>query len=207
MFQHMVDQVPIMDRQGKFLYFSNHKVATISINRHALKHRTIIRKSHTKQYNNVMLRLKPKHMSRLFKFTVVRNPYDRMVSGFFYMQQHHDRMPLLVKQGINIKKMSFRKFVLEVFQKYGPDLNIHFHHQHPKVFTPDGVKFVDFVGRLENIKKDWVTICSKIGHKGELPKRNTTRHKQYWRYYKDKRVKAIISDIYAKDFETLGYSV
>jgi len=207
MFEHIIAQRPILDRKGLFLFFNNHKVCSISVNRNALKDRAIIDKSSTEElYHKKIKLLTPTLMSHMFKFTIIRNPYDRAVSAFFYLVQDGSCLKHLVNRGIDMAKMSFDRFVLEVFSKYGVDLNIHFHHQHPKVFTPDGTQYVDFIGRLENIEVDWKHIAWSIKHDGRLPQKNVTKHKDFWKYYKNPEVKKIVGDVYAEDFAKLGYT-
>jgi len=63
---------------------------------------------------------------------------------------------------------------------------------------------VDFIGRFENIEKDWEIVCQKIGKEIELPMRMKSHHKDYHEFYNEK-TKQMIAEIYAKDIEKFGY--
>ena len=120
----------------------------------------------------------------MFKFTIVRNPFSRFVSGFFYLRKHK-----------LIPKKPFLNFVKEDFAKDGPDINIHFHKMYPKSFFK-GKQFVDFIAKLENIEQDWKFIAKQINSPATLPKLNKSKKKKF---HLDDEAIEIISNIYKKN--------
>ena len=65
---------------------------------------------------------------------------------------------------------------------------------------------VDFIGRFENLQKDFQTICAKLKiEKQELPHRQKTNHLSYQKYY-DEETKQLVADIWAEDIEAFNYS-
>ncbi|MDX1701280.1 MAG: sulfotransferase family 2 domain-containing protein [Melioribacteraceae bacterium] len=190
--QYFLERKPVLDMHGHFMFFGNHKAGLTSVNRWLLKDRAVPWKGNHKKYRKMFKLMSDKDLENIFKFTIVRNPFDRTVSAFFYLKKH----------GI-IPKKSFSEFIKEDFSKEGISINGHFHMQTPSAFY-EGEQFVDFIAKLENIKKDWKNISSKIKCLHVLPHKNRTRHNPYKTYYDEESIQ-IVSEIYAEDLKNFGY--
>jgi chondroitin 4-sulfotransferase 11 len=142
--------------------------------------------------------------SRLFKFAFVRNPWDRFVSVYHKWpptRNHPDR---------------FKHFVLNDFRKHGFNVpkmkknqwrRLHHHFLPQYYFICDGDRniLVDFVGRYENLNRDWEYVCDYIGvPRRELPIVNKGQHRPYQEYY-DRQTADVIAEMYADDIELFGY--
>jgi len=133
-----------------------------------------------------------------FKFTFVRNPWDRMVSAYNY------HIPG-VKKG-----ESFADFVRNyAWDEEGDPYNKHWLDQYLHVEgVNDGKGWIDFVGRFENLEEDWNKACKVIGTEWKLPHRNVNhanpRNKHYTDYYDDDS-KKIVEEAYQRDLELYGY--
>jgi len=125
-----------------------------------------------------------------FKFGFVRNPWDRVVSLY------------LRKEGIQMaNRMTFEQFVFWI--QNCTDTCIHPSRKRNQLdfFTnQDGKVLVDFIGKFENIDKDWEIICNKLGLLTLLPhkKKNNDRIKHYMEYYTD-LTRAIIQEKFIVD--------
>ena len=139
---------------------------------------------------------------RAFKFCFVRNPYDRAVSLYFYLKKigdvHH--------------KLSFKGFVRVLQNRAIPEIGLYNRQElsqcNSQVRWLKNRKrelLVDFIGRFENIEKDFKKLCSELGTKGQLPHVNRTEHTHYKNYYDDE-TKRIIANIYAEDLEQFSYA-
>ena len=64
---------------------------------------------------------------------------------------------------------------------------------------------VDYIGRFENLEKDWELICIEIGITPyKLPKFNVSDHNEWKSYYTDDSEK-LVNEIFQDDFETFNY--
>lgn len=134
----------------------------------------------------------------VFRFAFIRNPWDRLVSGFLnkfvpwkapaekFAAEHEKRMNW--RKAINRVSagwlcrnsrststtwrddLTFRQFVAEVRQRNPRKLDLHWRPQH--LFL--GSMKLDFLGRFENLAADFRTLCSHLQLPGELPESNRT---------------------------------
>lgn len=132
-----------------------------------------------------------------FVFTFTRNPYDRLVSAYFYLTTGRLRHEGDIHFGKTLSS-NFREFVIKDLSN-----NLNWLHLRPQISWLD--QSVDYIGRLENYKKDFDNICDMIGiPKTPLLHINKTTHKHYTEYYDDE-IRDIVTGIYAEDIERLGY--
>ena len=139
-----------------------------------------------------------------FKFSFVRNPFDRLVSSYISISKYH-KFPL--------NKLGFRDFVFKE-GKYkelldpatSSESESRFHHLVPAVdylFEKDKL-LVDFVGKFENLAEDWKFVCKKLGAKLTLPHANKRDHWPYRTHY-DEETRELVAKLYKKDLELFGY--
>tara|TARA_Y100000361_G_C11101952_1_gene312435 strand:+ start:405 stop:1001 length:597 start_codon:yes stop_codon:yes gene_type:complete len=161
-------------------------------------------------YNHTEYDKIPKNIiEQSFIFTFIRNPWDRIVSLYFFWKQqdknhrfyHSDKKQV---DYINKLDMSFKDFTKEIVNK--KSIFYEKRHLHPYIghFFPTA-DCIDFIGRFENFQQDFNIICDKIGipHQ-QLPHKNKSRHKHYTEYYDDK-TRQIVAEIYSRDIEHFGY--
>ena len=132
-----------------------------------------------------------------FKFTIVRNPWEKAVSQYFYMRQRPDLRAFI---GMN-ENDSFKKY-LELIQT---KQHVQWEPQYKFIYDENGELMVDYVGRLETIDEDVQYIFNRLGVQGKIAHANATRHQHYSAYY-DEETKKIVDDLYGDDVRLLGYS-
>lgn len=125
-----------------------------------------------------------------FKFTFVRNPWDRLVSLYHYRSKYQRHL---------IKKRSFDTWLRQVFDEYHPKI-----HQHYWI-AEDGKPFVDFVGKFENIQSDFASVCARIGANIDLLHINKSKHEHYTSYY-NAESREFVQKACAQDIEMFGYT-
>ena len=134
-----------------------------------------------------------------FSFSIVRNPWDRMVSIWYFFQKLAKAPNPDFTWPVEVigKCKTFDGLVRSDYFKL-PQLSY-------VENCETGDLNVDFVGRLENLREDFKIICEKIGlPRIELSHRNKTKHKHYTEYYDDE-TRQIVAEKYAKDIEYFGY--
>lgn len=138
-----------------------------------------------------------KSFDEYFKFTIIRNPWDRVLSLYFWGIQ--------IKPGRGIqsnwKNETFDSWIKNTFIK---DNLYNIWPDQIDLMTINGVNPMNFVGRFENLKQDWKEICKSICIDEELKYLYSTKHKPYHEYYDEESIE-IVKNYYSKDIKTFGY--
>jgi len=72
-------------------------------------------------------------------------------------------------------------------------------------FLLNGVQWVDYIGRFENLSSDWKHVCSKMTNfSSNLPMYNSSNHKNYHEYYTDKDIEKVYNK-YKIEIDYLNY--
>lgn len=127
-----------------------------------------------------------------FKFSFVRNPYDRVKSEFFWRQRIGE---------INTDT-DFKKWIFNFYSKIDNDHKL---PQYRYIFNDNGDKVVDFMGRVENMDIDFTKLLDIINYpkKETLLKENKNKNKNIVVF--DQEIKEKIIEIYKEDFKLFGY--
>jgi chondroitin 4-sulfotransferase 11 len=133
-----------------------------------------------------------------FKFTWIRNPWDRMVSAFSNKDQN--LLEMARNQGIELEGATFDEFVAMTGTIRHSHLMPMSHYLQPG----ESGMGVDFIGRFENFETDFERLCSLIGARVPLPHENRSAHDHYRKYYSDwSRIE--VAKRYELDVELFGY--
>jgi len=136
--------------------------------------------------------------NQYFKFSFVRNPWDKMVSQYHYTIAK--RQDLQNHIGIT-KSSSFKKYINRVFKA---EMFVQWDQQYKFLYVNKKC-VVDFLGRFESIQEDFNIVCDKIGiRQQKLPHIHKSDRKHYTEYYDDK-TREIVAEKYSKDIEIFGY--
>jgi hypothetical protein len=163
-------------------------------------------------------RLGEERFDRLFRFAFVRNPFDRLVSRYFYSREAEADLA----RSLSSKKMSMKS--VELLCRYprlqlarkgiGTDKQTQYRgltwlSQYTQAgFLSDekGVLLVDFIGRFERLQEDFDYVCQYLGlPKSTLPRINRTNHDHYSTYFTNE-TREYVENIYKEDLERFGYA-
>lgn len=150
-------------------------------------------------------RTNSRKFARFFKFTFVRNPWDRLLSAYIFLKRGGlNEMDRKWAEENLAKFESFEQFVLEWVNEENIWKWVHFIPQYHFICDKSGFVKMDFVGRHENIDQDFITVASRLNISATLPMMNKTRDDSYRNYYSPV-TRDHVARIYAKDIELFNY--
>ncbi len=191
---------PFVESESIFIHIP--KCAGVSINKTlygnlAGGHKTL------NQYVKIFT---PDELQHFFKFTIVRNPWDRLVSAYHFLEK--GGLSERDKAFFDSELKGYRDFNDFVLRWVSPE-NIHkahhFRPQHHYILERYGKITLDFVGFVENMESDFAYIAKNLGKDCMVKSTNRSDHKKYTDYYTEE-TKQIVADVYQKDIALLGYN-
>ena len=137
-----------------------------------------------------------------FSFAIVRNPWDRAVSQFYYRKMTN-------QTGLSDHPLEFKDWVKHVFVMRSPEFMNEekmFLNQADWVTDEEGDIMVDYIGKFENIQQVWDEICDRLNRQpSKLPHKKKSSRGKYQSYYDDES-KEIVGDFFKRDIELFDYS-
>ena len=162
-----------------------------------------------------------------FKFTVVRNPWDKVVSDYEWMINNYIFLngfavpcpkvkEVFVGRGFNffVKALLEYDYLDLVNEKpelvnYRSEKWFHMHfasHRQRQLDFLQPIEKINFIAKFENLQSDFDKICGMINlPKQILPHKNKTRRKQYKDYY-DEESYNLVKKFYEKDIDYFSYT-
>ncbi|BDY13547.1 sulfotransferase family 2 domain-containing protein [Hydrogenimonas cancrithermarum] len=144
-----------------------------------------------------------------FKFTFVRNPFDRLLSAYSFLKK--GGMNAMDKEfGETTLKPydTFEKFVMQWLTPENADSWVHFIPQYKYLYDENKNLMVNFVGRFENFNEDYEKIRHKIGTGEKLKHLNKSKDKKGENYrdiYTPQMIEKVVS-VYKQDLKLFDYS-
>lgn len=128
-----------------------------------------------------------------FSFTIVRNPYNRTISEYFYINKNFEG-----KKIDNFNEKDFSHWIDTSLLKFNMD------HKLPQTTFLDTP--VNMILKLENINEDWKKLNKKLGTNYKLIHDNKSSiDKEAILTSLSKETKLKIYKIFKDDFEKLNY--
>jgi len=163
-----------------------------------------------------------------FKFAFVRNPWDRVLSAYRFMDAVYNRYAeeygtvprpeeyadasddLRTKLSTKFEVHGyddFESFVAGWINPHNLRVHEHFRPQHRFVCSPDGALRLDYVARFETIESDVVKIGERLGIDATLGHDNRTDGDSVdYRDHYTPRMRKIVEEHYARDIELFDYT-
>jgi hypothetical protein len=153
--------------------------------------------------------------SKYYRFSIVRNPYSRLLSCYLDRIVPADSAPyrqLMLLMGKPIGTLvSFAEFIEAVCKQMPYDQNNHWRLQTSEIGT-SAIEY-DFVGKQENFAADMATVWQHIAPSRILPNFTTenkapsitSANERLNQYYTPELIE-MVKEAYSDDFKTFGYS-
>ena len=137
---------------------------------------------------------------RKFVFAIVRNPWDKVVSHYHYRVKTN-------QTGLGDNTIPFREWLLRCYRDEDP-----LYYDQPRMFMPQwrwlideqGQSLVDFVGRFENLDRDFAAISNRLSLGVSLGHVKPSSRGSYQSYYDDE-TRALIESSFEEDVKAFGY--
>ena len=127
-------------------------------------------------------------LRNLYKFTCVRNPWDRMVSYYFTPTQNPETLNRKKFRAVITKAVSVADYL--------------------RLDNGEGDPFanVDYIMRFENLADDFRVVCTAIGiSPPTLPQYNRSSRDHYSKYYDDE-LRELVGARFAREIERFNYA-
>lgn len=138
-----------------------------------------------------------------YSFAIVRDPWDRLASTYYYAKRHAIKYPYSSVAFVN-EYECLNSFV----KKWLTIENVKKHYFFRTSFdyvSLNGKVSVDFIGKFESLNDDFNEICSQIGINTQLTHENKNKVTDYRKLY-DLESAEIVAKVYENDIKTFGYS-
>lgn len=148
----------------------------------------------------IMTRVDDDIFNSYFKFSVVRNPWDRMVSEFFWQKQHSLANPVTLDDFLE-------SFLTERSKEEYNTMDSDDSHRIPayNFLHVDGNLSVDKVFRYENIERDIKEISDMFGIEMKERWNSSPRGKMSYRFFYNDFTRDLVEWHFEKDIETWDY--
>lgn len=150
-------------------------------------------------------RANPRKFAEYFKFTFVRNPWDRLLSAYIFLKKGGLNEMDRAWADANLARFeTFEQFVLEWVTEENVWSWVHFKPQHHFICNKQGRCMMDFVGHMETLADDFATVTARLGTEAALPVLNKTRNEGYPSHYST-QTREIVGRVYETDIELFDY--
>ncbi len=134
-----------------------------------------------------------------YRFSFVRNPWDRLVS--WYSMCMRNTVPNKFAKYVRENAPTFTDFVTRTNTGMAERTT---YNQLDYLTDSDGGIIVDFVGRFENLADDYAVVRARLGLTHALSHTNASSHSVYRDYY-TAETKAIVARRFERDIARFGY--
>lgn len=150
-------------------------------------------------YTGPMVKMHTKvlpYWNKYFKFSIVRHPYTRVLSEFWWVHRNKGK-------NFTFNRKGFDKYLQQYYKVLDKDHKL---SQYDYLYDKDDNLLVDYVGKFENLESVFVFLKKKFNLTSDnLPLIHKTRNSLKILNSLTKGQKNFIYKLYHKDFEKFNY--
>ncbi|WP_084203486.1 sulfotransferase family 2 domain-containing protein [Psychroserpens damuponensis] len=150
-----------------------------------------------------------KRFNAYYKFTFVRNPWDRLHSAYGFLKKGGmNPQDKQFSDEVMSQVNTFEDFVMRWLTPERVSEWVHFIPQYKYITNAKGEIVVDFVGRFENFETDFESISKHIGVNQSLIHLNKTKDKKVFDYREVYTIamKERVTELYKEDIKFFEYN-
>jgi hypothetical protein len=149
----------------------------------------------TSLFINKKMNMTPQKWDTYYKFCFIRNPYDRIISGWY----HVNKLNIPFSNYLNLYNRCNDVEFMHVFMP-----------QVRNIINEKGKINIDFIGQFENLEHDFQKVLKNIGIKDIIhevsKKMNKREHNQFYTYFSQEALNKV-NLILKEDFQYLNFKM
>lgn len=130
-------------------------------------------------------------------FCVVRNPFDKFISSYFY-HTSKEYVGSLYRNDKNVHNLNLDEYFEQIYSKITKHQIQYITHQKSK-------KPIDYILRFENLEHDFNNFCKENNINGKPPHKNKSNRSADYRQYYSEELKDKVAKFSQQDLEYFGY--
>ena len=179
------------------------------------KHTNVLNKTsnNKKGKRHFQIDTKTMDLKKYFIFTIVRNPYDRLVSLFLFSKNGgggaNGEFALDINMRLTIRLSSFKDFIIDIKNKWDTCKNdIRYKPMIDWIRDDDNNILTNKIVKFENLQEDMNEVFEKTGLTYIDFSKNhdyKSENRKHWMEYYDKEILDIVNELYYEDFIVFDY--
>jgi len=145
-----------------------------------------------------VMRFDKEAWNTFFKFCFVRNPYERVLSDYFWRRSM-----------MGLGGMTFGQFLRRMYETQCGDKTVGWRFDNWPMYTIGDKVAVDFIGRYESLERDWRDVLERLGvgaSSATIPVAKRKADRYNYREWYGAEERWLVEELFCKELALFGYS-
>lgn len=138
-------------------------------------------------------------IERYFVFSFLRNPWDRMISYYFF---YRDIIKTKEEIAVKAKKLDFHEWIFYIYED--PNKFNFIHDNYIDYLSYENKILADLTLNFHNFEKECIYLKEILKLKTPVLHINQTKHEDYKNYYSNKEID-VVQKIYKRDIDFFSF--